>query len=109
MRRSKELIEDEIGVSCRHFAYPWAVGSPASDRAARALFETAALAAWQINRRGSIDPHRLGRAPVLRSDGSFFFRAKARGLLDAEGLAYRVLRRGPWREPAAPDAIEATP
>ena len=23
MRRSKELIEDRLGVACRHFAYPW--------------------------------------------------------------------------------------
>jgi peptidoglycan/xylan/chitin deacetylase (PgdA/CDA1 family) len=109
MRRSKESIEDELGVPCRHFAYPWAVGSPAADRVARRLFVSAALGAWRVNRRGSFDLHRLARIPALRSDGSFFFRAKARGLLDAEGLAYRVLKRGPWGPPTVTDRVEAAP
>jgi peptidoglycan/xylan/chitin deacetylase (PgdA/CDA1 family) len=97
MRRSKDLIEDRLGVACRHFAYPFAAGSPAADRVARRLFDTAALDAWRTNRRGRTDAHRLGRTPVLRSDGSFFFRAKVRGLLDGEAGLYRALGRGPWR------------
>jgi peptidoglycan/xylan/chitin deacetylase (PgdA/CDA1 family) len=96
MRRSKDLIEDRLGVPCRHFAYPWAVASAASERAARRLFDSAALHAWRTNRRGRMDPHRLGRVPVLRSDDLAFFRAKARGMLDGEAFAYRLLRRGPW-------------
>ncbi|MGH2554322.1 MAG: polysaccharide deacetylase family protein [Actinomycetota bacterium] len=96
MQRSKELIEDRLGVACRHFAYPWAVGSNGADRAARRLFDTAALHAWRTNRRGRTDPHRLGRVPILRSDGGLFFRAKVRGMLDGEALVYRILRRGPW-------------
>jgi peptidoglycan/xylan/chitin deacetylase (PgdA/CDA1 family) len=96
MRRSREIIEDRLGVPCRHFAYPWGVASPAADRAARRLFDSAALE-WRTNRRGTIDPYRLGRTPVLRSDGQTFFRAKTNGLLDGEALIYRVLRRGPWR------------
>ena len=97
MTRSKEVIEDRLGLPCRHFAYPWAVGSPTADRLARALFSTAALDAWRTNRRGRIDPYRLGRTPVLRSDGRFFFRLKSSGRLDAEAIVYRSLRRGPWR------------
>lgn len=97
MRRSKELIEDRLGVACRHFAYPFATGSPAAERVARRLFATAALYAWRTNRRGRIDGHRLGRTPVLASDGNLFFRAKTLGLLDGEALFYRALRRGPWR------------
>jgi peptidoglycan/xylan/chitin deacetylase (PgdA/CDA1 family) len=98
IRRSKGLIEDNLQVPCRHFAYPWGVGSAGADRAARELFDTAALDAWKTNRRGRIDPHRLGRTPVLRSDGDgWLFRAKTRGLLDQEALAYRLMRRGPWR------------
>jgi hypothetical protein len=107
MRRSKDLIEDELGAPCRHFAYPWAVGSPAADRVARRLFATAALDAWRLNRRGSIDLHRLGRAPVLRSDGSLFFRAKVRGRLDGEAVAYRLLRRGPWKPDGVAGAAQA--
>jgi hypothetical protein len=97
LRRSKELIEDRLGVACRHFAYPWAVGSPAADRLVRPMFDTAALDAWRTNRRGALDPWRLGRTPVLRSDGLTFFRAKVRGRLDGEALLYRALGRGPWR------------
>ncbi len=96
MQRSKELIEDRLGVACRHFAYPWAVGSAGADRAARRVFDTAALHAWRTNRPGRTDLHRLGRVPILRSDGDLFFRAKVKGLLDGEALVYRVLRRGPW-------------
>jgi peptidoglycan/xylan/chitin deacetylase (PgdA/CDA1 family) len=97
MRKSRDLIEERLGRPCRHFAYPWAVGSSAADRVARRLFDTAAMDAWRTNRRGRIDFHRLGRVPVLRNDGTAFFRAKARGRLDAERVAYRILQRGPWR------------
>jgi peptidoglycan/xylan/chitin deacetylase (PgdA/CDA1 family) len=97
MRHSKDLVEDHLGTPCPHFAFPWAVGSDAAQAVARSLFETSALDAWRTNRRATLDPHRLGRTPVLRSDGVVFFRAKARGRLDTEGLAYRAARRGPWR------------
>jgi peptidoglycan/xylan/chitin deacetylase (PgdA/CDA1 family) len=96
MRRSKGLIEDRLGVDCGHFAYPYCVTSPGALRAARRLFRTAATDAWRTNRRDRIDPYRLGRIPILKSDGAVFFRAKARGILDGEGLVYRALRRGPW-------------
>jgi peptidoglycan/xylan/chitin deacetylase (PgdA/CDA1 family) len=99
LRRSQELIEDNLGVSCRHFAYPWAVGSPAADRIVRRLYDSAALDAWRTNRRDRFEPFRLGRTPVLRSDGPVFFRAKVHGLLDAEAFLYRVARRGPWGRP----------
>lgn len=97
MRRSKELVEDRLGVPCRHFSYPWGVGSPGADLAARRLFDSAALGAWLTNRRGRIDRYRLGRTPILRSDGWLFFRPKVAGVLNGEGLVYRALHRGPWR------------
>ena len=96
MRTSKDLIEDRLGTECRHFASPYSVTSAAAQRAARRLFWTAATEAWRTNRRDRFDPYRLGRTPVLRSDGPMFFRAKARGALDGERWIYRALRRGPW-------------
>jgi peptidoglycan/xylan/chitin deacetylase (PgdA/CDA1 family) len=96
MRRCKELIEDRLGVPCRHFAYPWSLASSEAEEVARQLFTTAALT-WRTNRLGSIQPHRFGRTPILRSDGSFFFRAKLAGRLDGEAVVYKALRRGPWR------------
>jgi hypothetical protein len=96
MRRSKELIEDRLSLPCRHFAYPWGVASHDADQVARRLFDTAALDGWRTNRWGQIDPHRLGRTPILKSDGVAFFRLKAKGMLDGERHLYRAFGRGPW-------------
>ena len=98
LERSKGLIEDHLGVRCRHFAYPWGVGGNGSDGTVRSLFETAALHGWVTNRAGRIDPYALGRTPVLRSDGQVFWRAKVAGILDSERLLYRATGRGPWRK-----------
>jgi peptidoglycan/xylan/chitin deacetylase (PgdA/CDA1 family) len=96
MRRSRDLIEDRLGTNCWHFAYPWCVASVQAERVARRLFRSAALPAWKTNRAGRIDPYRLGRVPILRSDGRFFFRLKVRGQLDTEAWVYRAAGRGPW-------------
>jgi peptidoglycan/xylan/chitin deacetylase (PgdA/CDA1 family) len=97
MRRSKGVIEDRLGKACRHFAFPWSVASPAALRAASETFDSVASDAWRTNTIKNIDVHRLGRTPVLRSDGRLFFEAKVRGLLDREALLYRAFGRGPWR------------
>jgi peptidoglycan/xylan/chitin deacetylase (PgdA/CDA1 family) len=97
MRRSKELIEEQLQMPCRHFAYPFGDASEGAVQAARSIFATAALGNWRTNRRGRTDLHRLGRTPVLRSDGALFFRAKIAGRLQGEALAYRALGRGPWK------------
>ena len=99
MTMSKQLVDDHLGVECKHFAYPWSYSSPGSERAARSIFASAALN-WNTNRRGRFDVHELGRTPVLRSDSPLFFRAKVDGTLDAEALLYRVARRGPWKKPS---------
>jgi peptidoglycan/xylan/chitin deacetylase (PgdA/CDA1 family) len=96
---SKGLIEDRLGVECKHFAYPWSYSSPGSERVVKEVFASAALN-WATNRRGSFDFHELGRTPVLRSDSPLFFKAKIEGGLDAEAFLYRVARRGPWKRPA---------
>src|SRR5262249_11239151 len=96
MRLSKELVQHHLGIACRDFAYPFAVRSRTAERVARGMFRSAAVDAWRTN-RWPFDPHRLGRVPVLRDDAAAFFRAKAHGRLDAEGIAYRLAGRGPWR------------
>jgi peptidoglycan/xylan/chitin deacetylase (PgdA/CDA1 family) len=93
IRRSRELIEDRLGVPCRHFAYPFGVVSEGAERAVRRLFETAAVVGSRVNRRGRTDRHRLGRFGVLRTDGPALFAATCLGLLDAGGFPYGVLRR----------------
>jgi hypothetical protein len=96
MLRSKELIEDRLRVACEHFSYPFGAGSPQAEAVARKIFRSAALL-WRTNRRGRLDPYRLGRTPILRSDGRLFFRAKVQGRLDGEAWVYRAFGRGPWR------------
>jgi peptidoglycan/xylan/chitin deacetylase (PgdA/CDA1 family) len=103
LRRSKELIEERLGRACRHFAYPWGVASAAADLVARRLFDTTARD-WGINRRGEVDPYRLGRTPILRGDGPMFFRAKVGGWLEGEAFLYRAAGRGPWRKSEAGSA-----
>src|SRR5690606_4613381 len=51
--RSIGLIEERLGVPCRHFAYPKAIaGSPAAEVAVRRRFVSACLAGNRVNRRG---------------------------------------------------------
>lgn len=97
LEASKSLIEDNIGHACRHFAYPWARSSPAARELVSQHFASAATKAWATNRGGIKDPHDVGRIPILRSDTRPFFELKIAGRLDAEGLAYRLAGRGPWR------------
>ena len=93
MRRSKGLIEERLGIECRHFAYPYAVGSAVAEGVARRVFASAALRPWGINRRGRIDPYRLGRIPVAENDTDLFFRARVRGLLEGPSSVYRAIQR----------------
>jgi peptidoglycan/xylan/chitin deacetylase (PgdA/CDA1 family) len=96
--RSKAIIEDRLQRPCNHFSYPWAISSPTAERMVGQIYETAALHAWKTNRRGKIDPQRLGRVPILASDGDLFFKAKVRGGLDTEAVFYKAMKRGPWRD-----------
>lgn len=96
MRRSKETIEDRLGVPCLDFAFPFAAASDTSRRVGSRLFRSLATDAWRIN-RAPVDRHDLGRTPILRNDGRFFFDRKASGGLEREASFYRLARRGPWR------------
>jgi peptidoglycan/xylan/chitin deacetylase (PgdA/CDA1 family) len=83
--RSIELIEDRLGVACRHFAYPKALpGSAAAEAEVRRRFRSAALAGTRPNPYGHTDLHRLHRSPVQVGDGIRWFRRKAAGGLGLE-------------------------
>jgi peptidoglycan/xylan/chitin deacetylase (PgdA/CDA1 family) len=78
--RSIELIEDRLGVRCRHFAYPKALlGSATAEQEVRRRFHTAALAGTRPNPYGRTDLYRLRRSPVQVSDGMRWFLRKAAG------------------------------
>lgn len=93
-------VERELGVTPRHFAYPWGIPVPAMEPALRRRFRTAATGELGRNLPGD-DPIRLRRVPVRRTDPLPFFRAKLSGGLGPErtyarlvGTAKRVGLRG---------------
>jgi peptidoglycan/xylan/chitin deacetylase (PgdA/CDA1 family) len=83
--RSIGLIEDRLGVTCSHFAYPKALpGSPDAEQEVRRRFRTAALAGTRPNPYGRTDLYRLRRSPVQVGDGMRWFLRKAAGGLGLE-------------------------
>jgi peptidoglycan/xylan/chitin deacetylase (PgdA/CDA1 family) len=94
LRRSRDLIEDRLGVAAEHFAYPKGVATPAAEVAVRRRYRTAALADMGVNRYGATDRYRLARSPIQRGDGMRWFSAKLAGGLALEGrLRARMNRR----------------
>ena len=78
--RSIGLIEDRLGVTPEHFAYPKALlGSPDAQEAVRSRFASAAIAGTRPNVADATDPHRLHRSPIQVADGMRWFRRKAAG------------------------------
>lgn len=83
--RSIGLIEDNLGVEVRHFAYPKALPpSAAVEDEVRRRFRTAALDGTRVNPYHSTDLHRLFRSPIQRNDGMRWFRRKVAGGMGAE-------------------------
>lgn len=90
--RSIALIEDRLGVVCRHFAYPKALlGSAPAEQEVKRRFRTAAVAGTRPNPYGRTDLYRLRRSPVQVTDGMRWFRRKAAGGMALED-DLRVLR-----------------
>lgn len=92
--RSRQLIEERLGTTPAHFAYPKAVpGSAAADAAVRARFRSAALAGTRPNPYGRTDPHRLARSPIQRADGMSWFRRKLDGGMGLEDRLRTIANR----------------
>ena len=92
--RSIGLIQDNLGVTPEHFAYPKALApSSSADAAVRARFRSAALAGTRPNPYGVTDPYLLTRSPIQVSDGMLWFRRKAAGGLRLEDDLREVLNR----------------
>jgi peptidoglycan/xylan/chitin deacetylase (PgdA/CDA1 family) len=89
------LIQDRLGVACRHFAYPKALpGSPAAEEEVRRRFRTAAVAGTRPNPYGMTDLHRLRRSPIQVGDGIRWFRRKASGGMALEDDLRTLRNRG---------------
>jgi peptidoglycan/xylan/chitin deacetylase (PgdA/CDA1 family) len=100
--RSRDLIEDRLGVAAHHFAYPKAVApsDPAVEAEVRRRFRSAALGGNRPNRYGATDAHRLNRTAIQVSDGITFFRRKAAGGMALEDGVRRALNRVRYRAAA---------
>ena len=93
---SVTLIEDHLGVTPEHFAYPKSVPpTAAADRAVRDRFRSAALAGTKPNRYGQTDPYRLARSPIQAGDEMRWFRRKVAGGMGFEDDVRRTVNR--WR------------
>ena len=94
---SNALLESRLGISPRHFAYPWGYWAEAADRVIRDHYSSATLGAQPLKVDPIFDPHLIHRFPVQLSDGRRWFGARLNGGLRIEEEARRLLRgyRGP--------------
>lgn len=82
--RPTALLQEHVGITPTHFAYPKAV-APSAEAAAQvqARFRSASLAGTHSNAAGA-DLYRLARTPIQPSDGDRWFRRKVVGGLRLE-------------------------
>lgn len=86
-------IEDELGFTPRHFAYPKALDpSREASNAVRIRFDSAALAGTRPNHAGG-DVRQLQRSPIQAADSPGDFERKTRGGMGAEDAVRRLLNR----------------
>jgi peptidoglycan/xylan/chitin deacetylase (PgdA/CDA1 family) len=96
--RSRTLIEDNLGISADHFAYPKAVAPPGPVEAVvRSRFVSAALGGNRPNAYARTDPHRLARTAIQVSDAMTWFERKADGGMAFEDTFRRALNRVRYR------------
>jgi len=80
------LIERRLGILPRHFAYPWGRWSPQAQAVVAARYETVVLGGPAKNPYVGMDPRKMWRYPVLRTDGFWLFRVRM-NLLDGGGAS----------------------
>lgn len=96
--RSIGLIQERLGATPLHFAYPKALlGSAAAQAAVRTRFASAALAGCRANEPGATDLWRLARSPIQVSDGMRFFTRKLAGGMALEQTLRDLKNRRGYR------------
>lgn len=86
-------IQERLGITPRHFTYPWGRPVTAMEPELRARFRSVTTGELGRNRPG-VDFARLRRVPVRGSDPLPFFRAKVSGTLVAERAYAGVVAAG---------------
>jgi len=103
LEASRALVEDRLGVTPVHFAYPKAMpparGS-ATDLVVRGSVGSAAVAGGRVNRFGATDLWRLSRTPIVAADDLDAFARKAGGGLRLEGEVRERVDRLRYRRAA---------
>jgi peptidoglycan/xylan/chitin deacetylase (PgdA/CDA1 family) len=108
VRRCRSLIEERLGTTPRHFAYPWGAVNAQARTIVGEWFATATRGGSAKNLLGAMDPLALWRRPIQQNDGLWLFKLKLASYLDGEEMfrtvAARVLRRGgpPGSPPPSP-------
>ncbi len=98
LARAVGLIQDRLGVSPDHFAYPKGVfGGDAIEQLVANYHHTAALADSRTFQPTRSSLLRLGRTPVQRNDGLGHFIRKAQGGLRLEGAMRGGLNKVRYR------------
>lgn len=94
-----EMIYRRIGVTPKHFAYPWGRWSAAAEQIVGARYVTAALGGPAKNPFAALDLLRLWRYPVLRTDGFRLFRARMHQLTarTADGVSALTASGPAWK------------
>lgn len=98
IERSNSLLEENLGIHPRHFAYPWGYWTREADAVIRMEYSTAVLGAPRLNTHlQRLDPYQLHRFPVQLSDGRRWFEARLEGGMLLEEELRRRIRgyRGP--------------
>ncbi|WP_353953336.1 polysaccharide deacetylase family protein [Knoellia sp. S7-12] len=88
-----EAVERHLGVTPRHFTYPWGIPVPAMEDDLRERFRSASTGELGRNLPDS-NRMRLSRVPVRQSDPEAFFAAKLTGALGPERAYAAAVRLG---------------
>lgn len=83
-------LRSRLGVTPRHYAYPWGVVTPGLDAGLRSRFRSAVTGEVGRNLPGA-DAMRLRRVPVRRTDPPRFVAAKLTGALGPERAYDRIV------------------
>jgi peptidoglycan/xylan/chitin deacetylase (PgdA/CDA1 family) len=89
--RCTAQIRSRVGITPRHFAYPWGLPVQRMERAVRERFRSACTGEIGRNHPG-VDPLRLHRVPVRGSDPLAFFETKVSGSLVPEHAYDMIVR-----------------
>lgn len=81
---SIKLIQDRLGVTPEHFAYPKGLSPRNVPPEITSRFRSTAIAGTRPNPYGATDPYRLFRSPIQSTDGLRWFRQKAAGGMKLE-------------------------